>query len=184
MTEQHDIERLRRERAIFSPDRVYRYALTRNSLLLPGPHRYCAFCLLNPSTADERANDATVTRCVGFARNWGFTGIYIVNLFALRATYPSELRTCREPIGPDNDRWLLTVCRNADLVVLGWGNNGDLGNRGRIVIEKLRTAGIVLNCLGCTKTGEPRHPLYLSYKEQLRAVPVREGAFNVRSLLN
>jgi hypothetical protein len=67
----------------------------------------------------------------------------------------------------------LRNCRQAELVVLGWGNNGDLGNRGRIVTEQLRAAGIVLNCLGCTKTGEPRHPLYLGYKEPLQTVPVR-----------
>jgi len=44
----------------------YRYSLTRtwDPALEP-----LVFILLNPSTADETANDPTVTRCIGHAKD-------------------------------------------------------------------------------------------------------------------
>jgi hypothetical protein len=41
----------------------------------------------------------------------------MLNLFAYRATDPRVLRTVADPVGPDNDRHLLEVCRRAALVV-------------------------------------------------------------------
>ena len=199
--DQRYIERLRSERAIFSGNRRYRYALTRGSLLLGygganwevaeqaggiGPEvrfmssvrqsyarRYCAFCLLNPSTADEHANDATVRKCIGFAKRWDFNGVDIVNLFALRATFPGDLYHESDPIGPDNNGWIMAICRSATLVVLGWGNHGDLLGRGQQVRATLQAAGISLHCLKINKNEQLGHPLYLSFRTPLQAVPLR-----------
>jgi hypothetical protein len=60
--------------------------------------------MLNPSTADERRDDPTIRRCIGFSRARGFGGKTVVNLFALRTPEPRDLREHADPIGPDNDR--------------------------------------------------------------------------------
>jgi len=170
-----------------SSDRLYRYALSRRTegsgpaiqLNMAGVvtkierGRYCAFCLLNPSTASEVANDATVRKCLGFAQRWGFGGIDVVNLFAYRATDPDELRAQTDPVGPYNDGWILDVAREAELVVLGWGNHGTLHGRGMRVRTLLQAAGITLHCLGSTKSAQPRHPLYVSYDQPLETIALR-----------
>jgi len=142
-------------RAVFSPCQRYRYQLTRTwDDRLPT----VAFVGLNPSTADGFIDDPTVRRCVGFARDWGFGGLLLVNLFALRSTDPRNLYTAREPIGPENDRWLRMTAKSAELVVAAWGVHGELHGRGRGVESYFPK----LACMGKTREGHPRHPLYLS----------------------
>jgi hypothetical protein len=86
-----------RSGADFSPCRTWRYKLSRR-WSLTGP--MIAFVGLNPSTADEIDDDPTVRRCIGFARRWGFSGMYMLNVFAYRSTNPRELRTATDPVGP------------------------------------------------------------------------------------
>jgi hypothetical protein len=55
------------------------------------------FIGLNPSTADAEVNDPTIRRCIGFAHDWGFGGLLMLNLFAFRATDPKRvLKLTRE----------------------------------------------------------------------------------------
>lgn len=141
--------------AVLSPCRRYRYQLTRTwDEKLPT----VAFVGLNPSTADATIDDPTVRRCIGFARDWGFGALVLVNLFALRSTEPSKLYSAREPIGPENDRWLQLAGDNAETVVAAWGVHGELHDRGLAVQRVFPN----LKCLGKTRGGHPRHPLYLS----------------------
>ena len=89
--------------AVLSPCGAYRYLLTRRF----GPGKKLAtFVMLNPSTADAERDDATIRKCVGFARSWGCAGLQVVNLFAFRATDPTDLRMADDPVGPENDVWL------------------------------------------------------------------------------
>src|SRR5450755_1416997 len=89
--------------AVFSADRTYRYRLTR-TWGSSGSH--AVWVMLNPSTADALADDPTIRRCTGFSRALGLDGLVVVNLFALRATEPRELRRHPEPAGPAND-WFI-----------------------------------------------------------------------------
>lgn len=78
---------------IFSPCREYRYTLYRE--WMPGD-KVVQFIGLNPSTADEVKNDPTVTRCINYAKAWGYTGMYMTNIFAFRETDPNEYKTAEE----------------------------------------------------------------------------------------
>ena len=150
--------------AEFSDCGRYRYRLSRvwndriPSVLFIG---------LNPSTADAEQDDPTVRRCIGFARQWGYGGMVLVNLFAWRATDPRELKRVIDPIGPENDRWIAAEAARAGRIVAIWGNGGRLGDRDRAVLRRL---GAVY-CMGRTKKGCPRHPLYLAGTTPLERLP-------------
>jgi hypothetical protein len=140
--------------AIISPCKKYRYALRRiwdESLPL------AMFIGLNPSTADATKDDATIRRCIGFAKKWGYGGIQIGNLFAYRSTKPSKLKSASNPVGQDNDRWLKKLYASSRIVIASWGNSGTLFNRA----DHVRSLFSNLYCLGITKKGQPKHPLYL-----------------------
>lgn len=138
--------------AAFSPCWRYRYALWR---IWDEGRPVVLFVCLNPSTADEARDDPTVRRCIGYARAWGFGGLRLVNLFALRATDPAALRRADDPAGPENDRWIARMAEGARLVVLAWGNEGR--GRGPAVRALLPDP----HGLRLTRSGQPAHPLYL-----------------------
>ena len=81
--------------AILSDCNRYRYALWRRW----SDGSLVGFILLNPATADEIDDDATITRCKGFAERWGYSGIVVCNLFAWRSTDPSVLNEVDDPVG-------------------------------------------------------------------------------------
>lgn len=141
--------------AVFSPCRTYRYALERRW----GPGRFALFVGLNPSTADETEDDPTIRRCIGFAKSWGCGGLLMGNLFALRSTDPKGLRTVDDPVGPDNDVWLTTLSARAGIVVAAWGADPMATPRCDYALDAL---GDDVWCLGVTKAGAPKHPLYLA----------------------
>lgn len=153
-------------RAVLSPDGLYRYALEREwpRTLLDRDLGRVLFVMLNPSTADGLRDDPTVRRCVDFAQRWGYSSLTVVNLFAWRATDPRELALVPDPVGPDNDAWIRARATVADRVVAAWGARGDLLARDRVVLELLRGLGHDVRCLGVTRAGMPRHPLYLPGK--------------------
>lgn len=140
--------------AVLSEDRLYRYNLTRT--WESGPR--VTFVMLNPSTADETANDRTLVRCMNFAKNWGFSGLTVVNLYAYRATKPKQLWTISDPVGPENNFHLEEAAASSELLVAAWGG---IAKKSR-VREVLSLSGFDrLTCLAVTKSGAPRHPLYL-----------------------
>lgn len=149
--------------ADFSPCRRYRYCLHR---LWREGMGYVAFVGLNPSTADETENDPTIRRCIAFAQAWGFGGMCMLNLFAYRATQPADMLAQADPVGPENDAYLLRMSLTADVMVAAWGVNGMHFGRDAEVRRLIPTR---LHCLRLTKDGHPGHPLYLP--KTLRLVP-------------
>ncbi len=145
--------------AVFSECGRYRYALWRiwdNAAPLPP-----SFIGLNPSTADEQQDDPTIRRCIGYAKAWGFGGVVMLNLFALRSTDPANLRGPIEPVGSENDTHLMDYTTFDRLIIACWGVHGKLSGRSDRVEHMLRSSGRRLNHLGLTKDGFPKHPLYL-----------------------
>ena len=143
--------------ALFSKDRVYRYALWR---IWDIKKPKVLFIGLNPSTADEIKNDPTIRRCIRFSMDWGYGGYIMGNIFAYRSTDPKNLLKIDDPIGPDNDYWLKKLYDEASLTIGAWGNHGRILNRGEKVTNMLKS----FHCLKITKLGYPSHPLYLSSK--------------------
>lgn len=154
-----------RSEALYSRCGTWRYRLTRRW----GTGRLVTFILLNPSTATERADDPTLARCVTRAQALGGGGVCVVNLFALRATDPRELRIHPDPVGPRTDNVLLRAARQAGMLICGWGNHGALLGRDAQVLSMLQSTGVPLFHLGLTGSGQPRHPLYV----RLDTAPIR-----------
>jgi hypothetical protein len=151
--------------ATFSPCRTYRYELRRT---WKPRARVMVFVGLNPSTADERTEDPTIRRILGFADDWGFGTLVMLNVFAFRSTDPKVLhaRAARrhEVVGPDNDatiRQTFEAHRKGKLVI-GWGANGTLLERGREVAAIALAIHRRPECFGLTANGQPKHPLYLA----------------------
>lgn len=146
--------------AVFSPCRTWRYTLDRHWNGI-SPKRTVLFVLLNPSTADEKHDDPTNRRGIKFADRWGYNGCVFVNLFAARTPQPQEMKATTEPVGPANDEWILQRASEAAIIVCAWGVHGSFKSRSRDVRGLLTAHGYTLHCLGQTKSGEPRHILYL-----------------------
>jgi hypothetical protein len=96
---------------------------------------------------------------VSFARTWGAGRLEVVNLFAWRATDPKELADVADPVGPENDRWIVSRARTAQWVIAAWGVHGELGGRDAQVRQLLRERAV--HHFGLTKHGHPKHPLRL-----------------------
>lgn len=157
--------------AVLSPDGLYRYSLYRR--WSPGP--MATFLMCNPSTADAEVNDPTIVRCTNFAKSWGCGGLYAGNAYAWRATDPHELWAAIDPVGPKNDAHLQGLATRAWSrgwpLVAAWGAN----------VKPDRVAQVLalpcmdrLQALGVTKSGAPRHPLYLRSDTALSPWPVAQ----------
>jgi hypothetical protein len=148
--------------AQFSYDREYRYALWRT---WDEAESHVTFIGLNPSTADESEDDPTIRRCIGFAKEWGFGGINMVNLFAVRATSPNDMIRHPCPIGYENNDYLRMYLEEGGLNVACWGNHGEHLFRGEEVIAILGKPN--LSIFGLTGKSQPKHPLYLPKNTKL-----------------
>lgn len=159
--------------ALISPCGLYRYQLERTW----SPHSGAPVCfvMLNPSTADGEVDDATVRRCMGFAKSWGHGGLVIVNLFAFRATQPREMLAARDAVGMKNDAFIREAADRSALIVAAWGtNDGEasrVGRRAGAVQAMLERDGHTLDCLRHTKGGHPAHPVRLP--NGLTPIPLR-----------
>src|SRR5262245_13924770 len=161
--------------ATFSEYRTYRYQLWR---IWDKSNPFMNVIGLNPSTADETKDDPTIRRCIGFAKAWGYGGLYVTNLFAFRATKPKDMKKALDPIGPDNDLWIQHTAELCKLVIAAWGENGGFANRDahvRAMVNRLHVFRLT------PKSRVPEHPLYLpgdlkpvllSEAEQLAGLPL------------
>lgn len=138
-----------------------------------GQHRYrldrrwaegeiCTFVMLNPSTADASLDDPTIRRCIGFAQREGCGALVVINLFSIRATDPVEIARAPYPNGPLAARHSAEVLRAAKgPVICGWGSHAMALGQVGVMTDLIQAAGHAPQCLGTTKSGAPRHPLYI-----------------------
>lgn len=137
----------------------YRYTLLRRWGDKP---KSVTWIMLNPSTADSEIDDPTIRRCMKFTERLGHTSMVVVNLFALRATDPRKLLVAEDPCGPGNGEWVRKTCQQGQITVAAWGSvKKQIRPIADKVVKVVREGGFKLMCLGTTKDGSPRHPLYV-----------------------
>lgn len=142
--------------AKFSDCGLYRYGLWRS---VNDNKSRIMFIGLNPSTANATMDDPTIRRVKRFAKDWGYGGVYMCNLFGFITPYPEELKSCSDPVA-DNDKWLTYFASMCNDILFAWGNFPEATERARIVSAMF--PGAV--CLGFNKNGTPKHPLYVAAK--------------------
>lgn len=156
--------------AEFSECRKFRYALWRiwdwqghgNCMMVVG---------LNPSTADETENDNTIRRCIAFAKRERYGGLFMLNLFAFRATKPENMVAADDPMGPKNLEAFGYYRSRVGKIVVAWGS---LKVQYRPRVKWKSTIAAVVDavaqpvyCFGTNQDGEPKHPLYLGQNTPL-----------------
>lgn len=147
--------------ATLSPCRKYRYLLTR---AWGENGRIVTWIMLNPSTADAEVDDPTIRRCMVFTQRIGADAMAVVNLFGYRATDPKELVEvgADEAMGEDNGANVRAACNMGETIIAAWGALKDpLRGAAANIAAIIRKDGYSLKCLGKTKDGFPRHPLYV-----------------------
>lgn len=149
--------------------------------LLDGPYMYrlwriwdrdlpmVCWVMLNPSTADETEDDPTIKKVMKFSRAWGYGGVVVVNLFAYRATDPSELIAATKKgvdvVGTFNDQHIMIAMHMCPkLTIAAWGAHGNVLGQASHVLKFCREAlggERLLHSLKVNADGTPSHPLYL-----------------------
>ncbi len=155
--------------AVISPCGTWRYQLGRSRARNRWP--VIVWIMLNPSDADATRDDPTMQAVMAFSWACGFGHAWVVNLFAVRGSDPRVILKARDPVGPDNDKWIRETCAGAELAVMAWGNHGFAFGRNRAVEALLANSGIPRAHLGLTDSGHPRNPLYVKRTTELIRVP-------------
>ena len=127
------------------------------------------FIMLNPSTADATQNDPTLRRCIGFAQSWAYGSLEVANLYAFRSTDPAMLYQVADPVGPENNTYTQQAIARASTIICAWGVHKHIANRDIEALHMLE--GKDVYCLGRTKEGLPRHPLYVPANTALFRYP-------------
>lgn len=133
-----------------------------------------AVCMFNPSTADARVDDPTITLLMLLALHNGYGSIHVVNGIPLRTSTPGPaldmLRWDESQDWHARDRLQQNLAAVGKVVaesrdvLLAWGALADRAADGWFehVLEQIECAlpeGGRLLCLGKTKSGQPMHPL-------------------------
>lgn len=117
---------------------------------------------LNPSTGDSSGRPRpTLNKVVARAAEAGLSAVIVVNLFSWRATKPRDLQLAAKThdiVGERTDEVIASTTERAAITLAAWGAHGSLLRRGEVVAGMLHEP----LCLGTTKNGDPRHPLFVT----------------------
>lgn len=150
--------------AVFTDDRTHRLYLWRRWNI---EQPWVMFIGLNPSTADERLNDPTVRRCIGFAERWGYGGLFMCNVFSLVSSDPKKLNK-EIPIARGCHLAMRVIRTRCIEAIAAWGSLIIQVRDGEERVKRIKQDLSPLSCLGLTNGGHPQHPLYLPYNANKR----------------
>jgi hypothetical protein len=141
---------------LYSADETKRYAY-RQTWNQEAPH--VLWVMLNPGTGEtEMRRRNTLERCVKWSMQWGFGGLYFGNVFSERTKSAKQLVSLATSQDELNEQAVRFLCTLSKEVVVAWGAFGSRLNRAAVVASLIPEA----KCLGLTKSGQPRHPLYVA----------------------
>lgn len=155
--------------AIFSECKKYRYVLWR---IWDKSKPYIMFIGLNPSTANEHKNDPTLTRVIRFANDWGYGGVYMMNLFSFVTAYPKELQFDEDSV-ERNNRWLKVISVKCDRIIFAWGSFKEAEQRAKYILERFKGFALEIN-----QDGSPKHPLYVKCNVESIKMPTPKFKYN------
>jgi hypothetical protein len=168
------------ETTIYNPkvtDKKLRYALGtigKNTLFVIG---------LNPSTANEKKTDLTVSKVMKFAENDGFDSFVMLNLYAQRTPYPNDLdKVLNEQLHTNNLNFIfeeLNKHKNPKILA-AWG--GFIKKRSYFkiciidIIEKTKLLNVEWVRIGgnLVENKHPRHPSRAEYVRKIEKFEVLE----------
>ena len=155
--------------AKLSKCKAYRYKLSRD-INSPGD-RVIAYFGVNPSTADENIDDPTVRKWRGITERNNGNKFIVGNVFAYRSTDVRELTNVQDPVGSEDQKHILDVINEADILVPCWGSRKKLPKELWVNLDNfmalLLQSGKPVFCFGKTVSGDPKHPLMLGYDTEL-----------------
>lgn len=157
--------------ARLSPCGTYRWTLVRRWDGRP----MLLVVMFNPSTADHRVDDPTITLICAIAQHNGFGGIIVVNAIPLRSSTPADAVAmanwdkggvcdwhARDRL-QDNLVVIQTEVARAGAVLLAWGALGERCSDWMDQVEhEIRCSmpqGSEMYCLAKTAGGHPKHPM-------------------------
>lgn len=150
------------------------------------------FVMLNPSSATGYIDDPTIRRCIGFAHRANAGGILVVNLCPYRSKDPKDIPHLTRRFDDRGhqlaNRRALTFARKFGEFIFAWGANPPPILKPSID-HALELGGPYALCLGVTKNGNPRHPLYVPYDQPLvpfmnRRERIKKFAEDVKKRMN
>lgn len=151
--------------AVYSPCDRFRYYLAEYPA--NGPVKKLTWVLLNPSTATAEKDDPTMRRVRGFTERMGCNAWEVLNVFAMRETYPINVFHAgpKNAMGERNGAFVADKLANAEMAMCAWGTMGTEQAVWGEHAEAIRAAQErgVLYCLKHTKDRHPQHPLYVPY---------------------
>lgn len=122
---------------------------------------------LNPSTADDKKPDPTITKVMGYATRHGCDSFVMFNLYAQRTKDPSKLHTVfNDQLHRENLSHIITTLEKYETVSIlaSWG--GTINERNYLkncladIYSKTKNKNIDWLKIGndLTQKGHPRHP--------------------------
>ena len=144
--------------AVFSDCGKNRYWLRRN--LTGHTDKHVLWIMMNPSRANETANDATTTMTANISQRHGYDVHGVVNLSAVIEADSTKLTATDGASDVLNDqainRALSWIKRQRGDVVIAWGASRHLKHREAQLLHQLRRQDLL--CLGHNGDGSPRFP--------------------------
>jgi hypothetical protein len=154
---------------------VVSVSASRVPAVFDGPYRYRLYRDLgsgdgtfvwvgkNPSLADQKRNDSSVSRVMKRAKALGYRHFVVVNLYAYVSQNPSAMLDswldAEGPVGPKNVDYIDEAVREADYVLIAWGHDFVGPRHAQAMLDRIVTlGGRKVHCLGIGKKGSPKHP--------------------------
>lgn len=125
---------------------------------------------LNPSTADDKKSDLTISKVIGFANRHGCDSFVMFNLYPQRATYPDKLpATVDSNLHNENISHILTALQDRDniSILAAWGETITVRQFFKKcladIFAQTKNKNVKWLTIGLTKSGHPRHPSRAGY---------------------